>query len=319
MASAYQIEPIATVDNFDEKAYLRANPDVAKAVAGGQMKSGKEHFNHFGKNEGRRMNFAASDIIQEPKIRKLQKIKKLLRGDMQMHQTNRYYDFLTDELRSKFNIIDTDAVSSNGYDENVVKLIEKYSEGVILDCGAGKRPVYYDNVINFEIADFETTDVRGVGEVLPFVDGCFDAVISIAVLEHVKDPFQCAREITRVLKPGGQLYCCVPFLQPMHGYPHHYYNMTNQGLRNLFDATLVVDNLVVEDSVLPIWSLTWILKSWAAGLTGSAHRDFMEMRVQDLMESTDRYINMPFVRQLSVDKNFELASATILFAHKSAT
>jgi hypothetical protein len=26
----------------------------------------------------------------------------------------------------------------------------------------------------------------------------------------------------------------VPFLQPLHGYPHHYYNMTGEGLRNLF-------------------------------------------------------------------------------------
>lgn len=313
----YQLETIASDENFEEKAYLRANPDVAKAVLSGQMKSGKEHFKFFGRTEGRRMDFAASKIIQEPKLQKLQKVRSLIRNDMQMRESKRCFDFLTDDLRSQFNIIDTDAVSSNGYDGNVVNLINKYPDGVILDCGAGKRPVYYDNVVNFEIADYETTDVRGVGEVLPFVDASFDAVISIAVLEHVKDPFQCAREISRVLKPGGELYCSVPFLQPMHGYPHHYYNMTCQGLRNLFDSNLVVDDLVVEDSVLPIWSLTWILKSWAAGLSGAAHRDFLAMRVQDLLQSTDHYINMPFVRDLSKEKNFELASATVLFAHKS--
>ena len=76
----------------------------------------------------------------------------------------------------------------------------------------GRRAVYFDNVVNFEIVPYDTTDVRGVGEELPFRDASFDAVVSIAVLEHVKDPFRCAREIARVLKPGGELICAVPFL-----------------------------------------------------------------------------------------------------------
>lgn len=38
---------------FDEKAYLRANPDIAAAVARGAMGSGWEHFLRFGQHEGR--------------------------------------------------------------------------------------------------------------------------------------------------------------------------------------------------------------------------------------------------------------------------
>ena len=89
-----------------------------------------------------------------------------------------------------------------------------------------------DNVVNYEIVDYDTTDVIGLGDTLPFNDCVFDAVISIAVLEHVRYPFACAAEIVRVLKRGGELECSVPFLQPLHGYPHHYYNMTSQGLRH---------------------------------------------------------------------------------------
>ena len=239
-----------------------------------------------------------------------------LPGKTQCIETPTYYDFLSEELRSQFNIVDTDAVSSNGYDAYGMDLIRKNEGGLVLDCGAGRRPVYFANVVNFEIADYETTDVRGVGEVLPFIDEAFDAVLSIAVLEHVKDPFLCAREIVRVLKPGGSLMCCVPFLQPLHGYPHHYYNMTSQGLTNLFADHLSIDKTAVYDSVLPIWSLTWILSSWAAGLQGKTRKDFMQLRIADLMGSADKYLQMPFVKELSAEKNLELASATVLFAHK---
>ncbi len=108
----------------------------------------------------------------------------------------------------------------------MLALIKKHQNGFIVDCGVGCREIYCPNVVNFEIVAYSSTDVRGVGEKLPFNDNSFDAVIFIAVLEHVKDPWLLAKEIVRVLKPGGDLICCVPFFQPLHSYPHHYYNMT---------------------------------------------------------------------------------------------
>jgi SAM-dependent methyltransferase len=313
--TSYILEEIATDQNFDEEAYMRANRDVAKALSKGTIESGRAHFDSFGKNENRSLRFHRS-IFSDAKRRKLEKTRHLLRTDMQYIETSNCYDFLTKELRSEFNIVDTDAVSSNGYDGYAMGLIEKYESGLVLDCGAGRRPRYFSNVVNFEIADYETTDVRGVGEVLPFVDNAFDAVLSLAVLEHVKDPFLCAREISRVLKPGGELICCVPFLQPLHGYPHHYYNMTSQGLKNLFSDHLVIDEATVFESILPIWSLTWILRSWADGLQGKTMDDFMQMKIADLLENPVTYLNMPFVKELSKEKNLEIASATVVFAHK---
>jgi hypothetical protein len=119
-----------------------------------------------------------------------------------------------------------------------------------------------------------------------------------------------------VLKPGGELMCCVPFLQPLHGYPHHYYNMTHQGLRNLFADDLAIDEISVYGAILPIWSLSWIVRSWAAGLQGAAREEFLGLRMKDLMEFPGNYTARPFVRELSKEKNLELASATVLFAHK---
>lgn len=309
------LEEPATADRFDEAAYLAANPDVASAVARGEFRSGREHFEAYGRNEQRRLRRGALHIA-EAKRRKLERIAPLLRDDLPHVRNDTFYDFLSDEFRERFRIVDGDAVSSHDYDGHVLRLIERHAEGWILDCGAGRRPIYFDNVINFEIAPFETTDVRGVAEVLPFTSGVFDAVISIAVLEHVKDPFGAAREIVRVLKPGGELICAAPFLQPLHGYPHHYYNMTPQGLRNLFDDSLAVDRIEVYDSVLPIWSLREILVRWVDGLSGTAREEFLGLRVADLLAPPVTYLSRSFVRELSKEKNLELASACVLFARK---
>jgi SAM-dependent methyltransferase len=337
------LEEPATPANFDEAAYLAANPDVAEAVRQGALTSGLDHFRAFGQREGRRLRHgmvatAAAQAgrlvravterlgtsrhgeraaeLAAAKAAKLVRIEPLLRTDLPCDRRAGYPDFLSAELRAQFDIVDTDNVSSNDYDDFVLKLIERHADGMVLDCGAGRRAVYFDNVVNFEIAPYDTTDVRGVGEALPFVDAAFDAVISIAVLEHVKDPFQCAREIARVLKPGGELICCVPFLQPYHGYPHHYYNMSHQGIANLFSGLLAVEGVEVYASVLPIWSLSWIVQSWAAGLSGAARQEFLDLRVADLMEPAATYLQRRFVTELPPEKNRELASATVLFARK---
>jgi SAM-dependent methyltransferase len=313
---AITLEAIATPENFDESGYLAANPDVAEAVRNGHFRSGRQHFDGPGRKEGRRVRFARSiaDIQQE----KLKRIAPLLRLDLPHVRRGAKYDFLTEALRAATGIADTNAISTHGYDPYAVELIEACRDGLVLDCGAGKRPVYYPNVVNFEIVDYDTTDVLGVGEALPFRDKAFDAVLSLSVLEHVRDPFACAAEIARVLKPGGKLICCVPFLQPLHGYPHHYYNMTGQGLRALFERRLHIDRHIVPRSTLPLASLTWFVRSWARGLHGEAREQFLSMRMADLLGQPENLQDERWVTELSDATNFELASATMLFAHKEA-
>ncbi|MCJ2096500.1 hypothetical protein MKK67_28925 [Methylobacterium sp. J-072] len=41
---------------FDEREYLRCNPDVRRAIANGQMESGAAHYRTFGRREGRRLS-----------------------------------------------------------------------------------------------------------------------------------------------------------------------------------------------------------------------------------------------------------------------
>jgi SAM-dependent methyltransferase len=247
---------------------------------------------------------------------KLDRIRPLFE-DAQPHECGPlFYDFLTEELRREFNIATTENVSAHGYDNEAEAIVARFPSGWILDCGAGYRANYLDNVVNFEICDYPSTDVRGVGERLPFRTGSFDAVFSFSVLEHVRDPFACARELVRVLKPAGQLYCVVPFLQPFHAYPHHYYNMTAQGLANLFGDAVEVQRQEVNTGGMPIFMLTWVLRRWADGLSGAARREFLELKVADLLADPASFLDRGFVTELEQSCRLELAATTSLFARK---
>lgn len=119
-------------------------------------------------------------------------------------------DMLPSALRQAANLTPATLVSSNPYEELAAELIQRTTArgGWVLDCGAGSRPARLPRVVNVEIESYFSTDVVSVGESLPFRDGVFDAAVSLAVLEHVRDPFACARELARVVKPGGEIICC---------------------------------------------------------------------------------------------------------------
>ena len=225
------------------------------------------------------------------------------------------YNFLDDSLKLGSGVVHTDNVSAHGYDPVALELIDRFRDGLILDAGSGLRDTYLPNVVNMEIVEYASTDVVGVCEHMPFADNSFDAVLSLAVLEHLRNPFEAAREIVRVLKPGGVLYAAVPFLQPFHGYPNHYYNMTSSGLRNLF-GDLDIQEVSVPKSGLPIFALTWILTSWHRGLPDETARRFKNMTVGELMGDPLMYLNEHFVTELSHEATEYLACLNTLIAAK---
>ena len=224
------------------------------------------------------------------------------------------FDFLTDAIRTHVGAVRTDNVSAHGYDATLRDLIAA-STGPVLDVGAGLRHDYLDDVINLDIVAYPTTDVVAASELLPFADDTFGLVISVAVLEHVRDPFAAARELERVIRPGGRIFAAVPFLQPYHGYPDHYYNMTSAGLRNLF-SNIEVEQLEVPASGHPIFALTWMLKSWREGLPAETRDAFDAMTVADLATDPMGLFDQAFVSELSAAMNTELAALNLLIGRK---
>jgi SAM-dependent methyltransferase len=80
-------------------------------------------------------------------------------------------------------------------------------------------------------------DIIGDIHHLPFPDNSEEAIICVSVLEHVEDPLQAARELYRVLAPGGYCYVYAPFLFYYHaerGYYHDYWRFTRDAMDLLF-------------------------------------------------------------------------------------
>ncbi len=115
---------------------------------------------------------------------------------------------------------------------------------LILECGGGDRRVDRSNHINLEFLPYEGADLRGADiHRLPFGDDSFDLVLNQAVLEHVAHPEIATREMIRVCKEGGLILSEVAFMQPLHGVPYHFYNMTQWGVEELFR-----DSCAIEES-----------------------------------------------------------------------
>ena len=147
----------------------------------------------------------------------------------------------------------------------VRKLIQRLGpDAKILDLGAGTQR-RAPNVINLEIERTREVDVIADGHRLPFKNDTFDAVISEAVLEHVRAPNRVVDEIYRVLKPGGNICIAVPFLQGYHASPHDYQRWTVPGIVQLCAA---FSELESGPCAGPTTALHWIFREYI-GLTCS--------------------------------------------------
>lgn len=122
-------------------------------------------------------------------------------------------------------------------------LIEAFSSnGLILEIGAGIDTCPSGNLVKTDAYLYsDKLDYLVDAHCLPFPDNTFDYVYSLAVFEHIHSPWIVADEIFRVLKPGGKVYTLVAFLQHVHGYPSHFFNMTDMGLRHLFGQFEVLE------------------------------------------------------------------------------
>src|SRR3954468_15424434 len=97
--------------------------------------------------------------------------------------------------------------------------------------------------------------LRGDANALPFPDGSFDLVVALDVLEHLDDDAGGARELYRVLRPGGAALIFVPALRLLWGLQddvsHHRRRYGRAQLRALVAASgLQIQRLTFFNSLL---------------------------------------------------------------------
>jgi SAM-dependent methyltransferase len=211
-----------------------------------------------------------------------------------------------------------DVPSAHSYDKDIYSFIDVNSKnGFILDAGAGLRKDPHPRVINAEIYDYPSTDILCIGQSLPFRDNTFEAVLSFAVLEHVDNPFHCADELVRVVKPGGKIYVIIPFLQEEHGYPSHYFNSTRFGVAKLFErCRSKVQWLSRSNS--PIFTAHQILSTYSQILDSRRREEFESLTVKELIAIGDeahRGVDNKFM-DLSEEQAFKIAWGTTAIFEK---
>jgi SAM-dependent methyltransferase len=125
---------------------------------------------------------------------------------------------------------------------------------------------------------------------LPFKDESFDLVLSLAVTEHVKQPWILAEEIKRVTTRGGTIHVDSAFMQPLHGYPSHYFNMTRFALREIFQG-IEIGSLKPAPYQHPWFSISWILDRLLIDLPQDQREMLGRMTVELFLDELRKFCN----------------------------
>jgi SAM-dependent methyltransferase len=151
--------------------------------------------------------------------------------------------------------------------EDEVGEYREYLRGRVLNAGAGDRdlsPLIQGELVNQDLPHGwhnENIHIHSPLHEIPVADGHFDTIFCNAVLEHVANPSEVMDEFHRVLRTGGHLYLCVPFMQPEHLDPGDYQRYTQDGLRKL--ATDHGFEVIKSSGVHSAYhTLAWIINDW---------------------------------------------------------
>ncbi len=132
---------------------------------------------------------------------------------------------------------------------------------IVVDFGAGNQSLDDPCIIRLDIHLGPFVDVVADLHALPFREGSIDYMFGGAVFEHLRQPFVAAAEIHRALKPGGYVYADCNFVFAYHGFPHHYFNASPQGLEQVFARFTRID-LGVAPYQRPSFALESVLGTY---------------------------------------------------------
>jgi uncharacterized protein YbaR (Trm112 family)/SAM-dependent methyltransferase len=107
---------------------------------------------------------------------------------------------------------------------------------IVLEVGSGNMALDDPCIIRMDVMLSPYVDLVADVHALPFLPESIDFIFSLAVFEHLHHPFQAAESIYKALKDGGYIYHECNFVFGYHGFPHHYFNASMQGMEQIFKA-----------------------------------------------------------------------------------
>ena len=156
--------------------------------------------------------------------------------------------------------------------------------GSVLEVGCGAQP--YRRLIP-EICQYQGLDWVGSeehfgyrapdviyhdGRSFPFEDNTFDRLFHTEVLEHVYDSEFFLTECHRVLKPGGEMFCSVPFQARYHYIPYDYWRFTPAALERMATSSGFRSTNIMprgNDLVVAAYKNLSLVYRWLQGGWGS--------------------------------------------------
>lgn len=125
--------------------------------------------------------------------------------------------------------------------KNYIRDFQRDDAPIFLDVGGGDGERQdLRSGFNYWLMDIAPGDdadkviVHDITKVLPIESASVDVVYSNQVMEHLKDPFSAAREMARVLQPGGLCLVSTVFSYRYHPYPEDFWRFSHKGLQYLF-------------------------------------------------------------------------------------
>jgi len=268
----------ARPDNFFAAGYLLANLDLQKAC-GSSEAAARDHFERHGHAE-RRLQITRGYL--EHRERFFAEKFALFRAALSDRQATGFPAVIGGQFCDLENY---ETESANGVAAFFTDELASNPDRLYADIGAGLRNIVYRNCAYVEVYPSLTTDIVIEPRcALPFETASLDGIGCFAVLEHVDQPWKMAEEFARVVKPGGKIFIDWPFLQPVHGYPSHYFNATREGLRSLFAPWFETHELYTGPHEGPNYTVHWIVSNLAASIGDADVRDrFLDLTVRDLL------------------------------------
>lgn len=279
---------LAKDENFNAEGYLLVNPDVAAAAVDPHM-----HFLKFGRAEGRRQlntNYLNDSIAL--RRRKFEIFSPDLTFD-----TGKASTFPVSMAGTLHRREEYQAESSNGESSALVIECLNNPDKKYMNLGGGLSHKVLVNCLNVEVYPSLTADlIVPPSCTYPVKDNSLDGIACLAVLEHTRKPWLVVSEMYRMLKQGGRVWIDWPFLQPVHGYPSHYYNATREGLRAMFEdagfETTAINTYPHQDFD---YTFTWTLGELMRKLPATTRKRIEKMSVKDFLAHPPA---SPFWRQI---------------------